>query len=384
MSEKIVQLSDRKSIEEEAGQWLIKLDGDKAPSAEDLDALREWAAQSPVHKEALGDLVSFWGKMNVLTELAVPLGHHEKPYRHFFLGLRDTVFDGGRLNGLGRAAVAAAILVVGIAIGFTTLLRPDPLVDSNGLYATAVGQQQNEILADGSVVQLNTNSQIRVDYSDVFRDIHLLSGEAYFTVAKIAERPFRVYAGNGRVQAVGTAFSVHMQGDVLNVTVTEGRVTLAARNHTRRIDERGDEPSRMGAQTPDSVATIANDYIQAIGTLNAGQRAIIDTQFDDASAGSIKIVDLMVSDDLPEIAKQLSWRNGLLTFSGDSLEDVVTEISRYTSVSIEISDPSVRAIKIGGQFPVGETEAMLDTLEASFGLRVTRLNPERVLLSAAE
>ena len=54
MSENIVQFSDRKFIEEQTGQWLIKLDGDEAPSAEELDSLREWLASSPVHRAALG------------------------------------------------------------------------------------------------------------------------------------------------------------------------------------------------------------------------------------------------------------------------------------------------------------------------------------------
>ena len=82
--------------------------------------------------------------------------------------------------------------------------------------------------------------------------------------------------------------------------------------------------------------------------------------------------------------KRLSWREGMLTFSGDPLEVVVEEISRYTTISIEFTDPAVKATRIGGRFPIGETDAMFDALEANFGLRVTRLSHDRVLLSAAE
>jgi len=66
------------------------------------------------------------------------------------------------------------------------------------------------------------------------------------------------------------------------------------------------------------------------------------------------------------------------------LEDVVNEISRYTTMSIEFSDPAVKATRIGGQFPIGETDAMFDALEANFQLRVTRLSDDRVLVSAIE
>ncbi len=79
MSENIVEFPDRKAIEEEAAAWLIKLDGDGAPSAAELTSLREWLERSPVHREQIGILADIWGKMNVLTELAVPLGHAEGP-----------------------------------------------------------------------------------------------------------------------------------------------------------------------------------------------------------------------------------------------------------------------------------------------------------------
>ena len=73
----------------------------------------------------------------------------------------------------------------------------------------------------------------------------------------------------------------------------------------------------------------------------------------------------------------------MLTFAGDPLVVVVDEISRYTTVSIEITDPVVRATRIGGRFPIGETDAMFDALEANFGLQVTRLSHDRVLVSSA-
>ena len=83
-----------------------------------------------------------------------------------------------------------------------------------------------------------------------------------------------------------------------------------------------------------------------------------------------------------DISKRLSWTEGVLIFSGEPLEDVVREISRYTTVSIEFSDPAVSAIRIGGRFPVGETETMFDSLETNFGLQVIRLDHNHVLVSA--
>ncbi len=376
MRENIVEFPDRKAIEEEAGAWLIKLDGDSAPSADDLASLREWLERSPAHRGQLGSLADFWGKMNVLTELAVPLGHPEgRANRSFVENLRHAIPK------IGRAGLATAVIIIGVGVATTFWLRPEPFLSSNGLYATAVGQQQPTTLADGSVVLLNTNSQIKVDYNNEFRNIRLLQGEAHFTVAKSVTRPFRVYAGNGRVQAVGTAFSVYLKDNTIDVTVTEGKVELASvsRPGTNRLPQQGTRPGTN--RSSGSNAIVVSGLVETLGTIKAGESATLQSFLDADTVSTINAID---SVDTLEMAKRLSWREGMLTFAGDPLEVVVAEISRYTTVSIEITDPVVRATRIGGRFPIGETDAMFDALEANFGLRVTRLSHDRVLVSVAE
>ncbi len=376
MRENIVEFPDRKAIEEEAGAWLIKLDGDSAPSAEELASLGEWLERSPVHREQLGSLADFWGKMNVLTELAVPLGHPERrANRSFVESLRHAIPQ------IGRAGFVTAVVVIGIGVAATFWLRPDPFLSSNGLYATAIGQQQSTTLADGSVVLLNTNSQINVNYNNEYRNIRLLQGEVHFTVAKGAARPFRVYAGNGRVQAVGTAFSVYLKDNTIDVTVTEGKVVLALVNRpgTSRMSQLG---TLLGTdQSSGSNAIVDSEFVETLGTIKAGESATLRSFLDADIVSTINAIETVAAQ---EMAKRLSWREGILTFAGDPLEDVVAEISRYTTVSIEITDPVVKAMRIGGRFPIGETDAMFDALEANFGLRVTRLSHDRVLVSVAE
>jgi len=373
MNENIVDFPDRKAVQEEAAAWLIKLDGDRAPSAEELASLREWLARSPVHREQLRSFSDFWGKMNVLTDLAVPLGRAERRSGRRIVG-------GTRIamSNFARVSLAAAVIVIGIAA--TLWLRQDPL-SSNDFYATAVGQQRSMTLTDGSIVILNTNTQIKVDYDHEYRNIRLLQGEAHFTVAKNPLRPFRVYAGNGRVQAVGTAFSVYLRDDSVDVTVTEGKVVLES------ISQAGVDLSPQPGNMPGSnqssgaIATVDDGIVEALGTLKAGESATFQNA---ANADVASIIDAIETVEAPEMAKRLSWREGILTFAGDPLVVVVDEISRYTTVSIEISDPVVRATRIGGRFPIGETDAMFDALEANFGLRVTRLSHDHVVVSAAE
>ena len=376
MRENIVEFPDRKAIEEEAAAWLIKLDGDRAPSAEELAALREWLERSPVHRQQLDKLADFWAKLNVLTELAVPLAHAEgRANRSLIASFRHAIPQ------FGRAGLATAVIVIGISVAATFWFRPDPSLSSNGFYATAVGQQQSTTLADGSVVLLNTNSQFKVDYNNEYRNIRLLQGEAHFTVAKNPARPFRVYAGNGRVQAVGTAFSVYLKDNAIDVTVTEGEVSLASFNRpsTNRLPRQGAAPGTD--QSSGSNAIVDIGIVDVLGIIKAGESATIRSAPDADTVSTINAIETV---EPQEMAKRLSWREGMLTFSGDPLEVVVEEISRYTTVSIEFSDPAVRAIRIGGRFPIGETDAMFAALEANFGLRVNRLSHDRVMVSATE
>ncbi len=375
MSENVVNFPSQRAVEEEAAAWLITLDGDRVPSVEELEALREWLDRSPEHRAQLSSLAGFWGKLNVLTELAVPLGHPQsqapgrvggpayRPMRHFL-----------------HAGLIAATLVIGLGLALVYKEQPDPIVNSNGLYATTVGQQQSTALADDSIVLLNTDTQIRVEFDENYRNIYFLQGEAHFTVAKDPERPFRVYVGERMVQAVGTAFSVYLKGSEVDVTVTEGQVALATvvgagdgrlPQQVRRIDAGG-----SGAVSP-----VDSPTIEQIGTVSAGESATLRKSEDVDAAGTLKTVESVEPQDM---ARRLSWREGMLVFNGDALEVVVDEISRYTTVSIEFSDPALRATRIGGQFPIGETDAMFDALEANFQLRITRLGDDRVLLSSIE
>jgi transmembrane sensor len=378
----IVEFPDRGRLAEEAAEWLIRLDADTPPTREDLKSLGEWLHRSPAHREELESLAALWGRMNILTELAVPLGKHNRPAAP----TRRETPGAPRQSSWRHTGLLAASVVAALALGFVLLARApatDPILAGNGLYATAVGQQKTTTLADGSEVILNTNSQIRVDHTNAHRQVHLLQGEALFTVAKNTERPFRVYAGNGRIEALGTAFSVYLNGEDVDVTVTEGRVSLASidRSRPKADGPSGSTPGRreMGGSSAD----LNDGLIEALGTLNAGQVATIRGSVAQSGSGSVGTLEIAQPMPPEKVAERLAWREGILMFSGDRLEDVVNELGRYTTVSIEIPDADIRNMRIGGRFPVGETDVMLATLGTSFNLRVTHLSHNRVVLSAA-
>lgn len=361
---KIVEFPDKNAIEEQAASWLVRMDADDPMTTVERRKLQEWLRRSPGHREELLRLARLWNQMNLLTELAVPLDAARSERQ-------------GGLMFLSRPAVwtsLAAILVTGIVVGMMLLAGSSSPNKTNGLYATAVGQQMPISLQDGSVVLLNTDSQVRVAYSEQFRDVVLLQGEAHFTVAPNTTREFRVTAGHGRIRAVGTAFSVYLRDDSIDVTVTEGTVSLAA---VRSQAEPVNDGSAIAA------LPLPQTTIRELGTLSAGEVATISSRTNDQFE-TIDVLDNVTSIAQPSMSRRLSWTEGVLYFSGEPLDEVVREISRYTTVNIEFADDEVSAIRIGGRFPVGETDAMLETLENTFGLHVERLSDRHVLVSAGE
>ncbi len=387
---KITPIIDRRSIENEAAEWIVKLDSETPLSDPDRQALTEWLSRSPVHRQELNDLNAFWSN-NILTELLVPSGKHRRQSKPGLFSYSSSLAR--QLWGFNPFIAAATLCVLGIAIALTILALPEPLEKTNGIYVTALGQQKTVSLADGSVVQLNTNSQIEVAYGKQYRNIRLLQGEVHFEVSKKPELPFRVYAGTGRVQAVGTAFTVYLRDKAVNVLVTEGRVALASLGRPDMVNRESSPIDGNKPSTPETMAsnnvgggTVIDAYTNSrprnIGVLNANQS--ITLSMIDNSYGVQKEMQEAVEIIKPdELARRQSWRDGMLVFSGETLEQAVAEISRYTTISIEIVGQEVQEIPIGGRFKVGEIDDMFNALESNFGLQVDRLGYNRVRLSLA-
>ena len=398
----IVDFPDREVIEDEAVAWLIRLDGDAPLSVKEERSFEQWLARSPAHRDALKSLNTFWANCNQLAKVVEAPSAVTLRRKHIFAQLLtylwpDTGFRGSAMASVMMAFALGAVFWLGLPGGIT---------DSNGVYLTAVGQQKTITLSDDSRIQLNTNSQVLVDYSEGFRNIRLLQGEAHFDVAKDPSKPFRVYAGSGRVQAVGTAFNVYLQDDKLDVFVSEGRVALGSflpraessppaespPASTPKTQARMAEPAEAAhSHSPNpSPDLYAKSEVNGLGTLAAGQGAVLKKVLSELPgtggkaptlSARVELVPTPVDPTQQEHAR-LAWRRGLLIFSGETLEAAIQEVSRYTSVEIEIVDPALRTLEIGGQIRVTDTESMFKALEANFGLKIKRLSYNRVQVVA--
>jgi transmembrane sensor len=205
-------------------------------------------------------------------------------------------------------------------------------------YSTPVGGLASVPMADGSNITLNTDSVIRVALTAKERRVQLEQGEAFFDVAKDSQRPFIVRAGDKRITAVGTKFSVQHLDEDVRVLVTEGKV-------------------RVEDETSAPVLIAAGDVARAAGSGVVVQRA-----------------------PPPQLEAFLSWRAGYLRFHETVLADAVSEINRYNTRKIFVDDPRLAAIRISGTFRPTQYEAFVRVLQDGFAIEA-RTEGERITLS---
>jgi len=352
----VVPFDDYSSIQAQAREWLIRLDRDDSPSDQELQQLHAWASQSPAHEAELKRISAFWQDANILNELSTPV--YDQAGGSWLQRLQTWLVP-QQLLGKARPMAYAASACLALLMVF--MMLPQPSDATNGLYASALGEVEEHRLVDGSTMHLNTDSQVQIEYSDGLRKIRLLKGEAHFEVAPDQQWPFEVYAAQGRVKALGTAFSVRLDSDSIEVIVSHGRVELASAVKQQQHHQNASPPA-----------------IETITSLSLGQSARFkSTAIDNQAEPQLQQVAQLPTQ---ELERQLSWRTGYLVFAGDRLDKVVSEINRYTPLTIEIGDPSLQALKVGGRFKVGEVDAMFEVLETSFGIQVSRIDNQRIQL----
>ncbi len=313
-------------------------------SDEDVKNIGSWQQRDEVYQK------HFVGTTHLLDELDVLCGdsivdkwvedtRHLDAQKHWY---QSAVF------GRSLSAIAALLLIV---VGIYYLVPKEETASDNSYrYVTRVGEQKRIDLPDGSVVNINTNTKLLVSYTPEARNLQLLSGEAYFDVAKDVERPFRVTSGKQVVTVLGTQFNLREWPGKLELSVTEGVVSLA----------------RAGS-----------DSFAHPGPLPASDSETVQLKTDEAyriSAGTVVKVDTlggqMLAQADPELSRKLSWRNGVLRFEASPLSLVVEELNRYSAKPIVIIDSDISNLKIYSTFGVNRIDRALLGIEFSLPIRI--------------
>ena len=369
---KILTFPDTAAIELEAAAWVARFDAGDV-SARDLAAFQEWLNRSALHRESIGEYGNLWSEFDTLRTLINTGEAGPKT------GARDNPPAMLKRARPWLAACAAAVIAVagGMAflhprpLGFArsenhaarhvarmALVRPKSLALAKSelrppaalFYETPVGGHSKITLADGSSVILNTNSRLDLDFSGNRRDVHLVRGEAYFEVVHDKTRPFTVYASNYVVRDIGTAFDVHLsKTGLVEVGVTKGSVEVT--------------PAKGG---PVSGAD------KGLGVLIAGQNIVLGQK--------VERPEIMSSADM---GRELAWRQGQLIYTGQPLGEVLADISRYSNIKIEVADPALENLPVGGAFRTDQIEAIFTALENNFGLHAEWIDPQHVRFTSS-
>ena len=380
-------------VMDEAYAWVLKFNSDTPASTDDIAAMRQWVSRSPAHRRALKEVEEFWCEAELLSGLAVPVQKEQRGgLRSFFSGLVGVFSLSGGAGSASWSKPAAFASLAFLSLAITLVWQLSPAFNSvgNGVYRTAVGEQIILPLRDGSQVLLDTSSELRIAYEEGVRVIHLAQGKAHFDVAKDPDRPFEVYARDGLVRAVGTAFSVYLAEENIEVLVDEGKVDLArlleakteklnpdsVRAEQRSFENNNAAPGQRKAQKP-----------VAVNAMQVASQSVADEVFLSLEVGQAASFDkkqqVLIQLSQKELQNAQAWRDGTLVFVRDPLSDVVYEVSRYTDITIEITDPKLRGLVMGGRFKAGDLEALLEVLEIGFGVKVVYLNERHVRLSLA-
>jgi len=224
-----------------------------------------------------------------------------------------------------------------------------------GVYTTDVGEQRSITLDDGTAVELNALSRLRVRFNGQRRAVELLSGQALFRVAKDPTRPFVVTSGDTRVRAVGTSFDIYRKRSGTVVTVVEGRVAVAggfAQSH-----------SEAAAGRPE----IDNSNNEVL--LQAGEQFTV-------SALAVTPAANPPRPRRADVAVVTAWLQKKLVFEGVPLREVVEEFNRYSRQRIVIRDPSLYDFHVSGVFSSTDSARMLDVLRHRFGVKLNQSGDE--------
>jgi len=231
-------------------------------------------------------------------------------------------------------------LIAGLAALVAVLVVGQMLTTGAHVYRTNVGEQHLLRLVDGTSVNLNTDTELKVSYRKDARIVRLIHGEAFFHVAKDRTRPFLVHAAGGTVRALGTQFNVRTQDDAVTVAVIEGRVRVVA-------------PAALGRGS--DAQGIAYHTVLLPG--------------DVASYGpAIKVKKRPIA----ELRRLTSWQVGRIEFNDTPLIQAVAEINRYFATPIVIEDARIAEMRMTGVFRTGDLQAAVFAIEKFTGTMAVR------------
>ncbi|MCR6650038.1 MAG: FecR domain-containing protein [Cellvibrionaceae bacterium] len=347
-------------ILEQSSLWIAKLS--RGLTSEETAQLQGWLRDQQC-RDVLFKMAKIWDQMDALQGLtdvfplpekitSNPALNSNESKNSALAAKKSSLYNRSCVSTYALpTAVAAMVMVIVASVFFLGTHKPD--ITFSQTYATTKGQTSSIYLNDGSNLILNTNGRVHVRYSNQERLLQLERGELSIHVAHDASRPLSVITSQSVVQAVGTAFNVNLRDNQeVEVIVTDGVVRVKERSPS-------DEGRPVG-RLPEAAMTVTK-----------GEKVTLNRRKETA----VKLDDA-------DLAVALGWRQGNLIFRGETLEEALTEVSRYTHVRFEIADDDIRKKQIAGRFKIGDIQGLLSVLDKNFQIRAEWTGDNKIVLSA--
>lgn len=296
---------------EQAAEWFAVLACEPV-STRQRKAWQQWLASNPAHQDA-------WQRVQQISAQ-----FHALPAAQ-----RGPARKALRTNGRTRRQVLTSLLLLGGGAVLGLAVSRKPMQAWVADERSSTGEIKQLRLADGGQLWLNSNSSLDIDYSQQQRLLRLLQGELLLDSAPDIQQPARplcVDTVDGRLQALGTRFSVRKQPNSTLLNVFEGRVRITCAQGASKV-------------------------------VNAGEQAWFDQQ----QIGSITHASPARS----------AWQRGMLLADDRALGDFISELAEHVPGYFAV-DPRIADLHLVGAFPLHDPERIYAALEASLPIRVNR------------
>jgi transmembrane sensor len=289
------------------------------------DAALRWQQQSPAHRAAWTEAEHVWRLSGKLPEV----------------GAGNSALDTDRFAGrrmLSRRRVIAG-LGVAAATGVVAIAGPDILRRVTAHYATSTAEIRRFDLSDGSVATLGPDSAMRFSISETVRQAELISGMAYFDIAR-GPAPFAASCGALAVTTASSAFDLSYDATLRSVGADQGQITISVPRGTRRVEL----------------------------ILDAGEWLSFDERDRTTASGQ------------RDAAYRAAWRHNVIVAERDPINAVVAKVARWHRGTIMIA-PGFGERRISGIFDLRDPVVALEAIVAPFDGKVHRLTPWFIVLA---
>ncbi len=308
----------------QAREWLVRLHAGDL-SAETREGFEAWIAQSTAHRTAFREAEQIWRDFDYVARKADLTAAEPSIFERAMAWLQAAFARPAYAFGGAAATIAMFALV---AINATNLRAPDQIALTPD-FATAIAEIREITLEDGTIVTLGAKSEIAAAFSGDARRVTLLTGEAFFDVAKDASRPFYVAADDTVVRVVGTKFDVKRSAGQVHVAVLEGVVEVMK----------------------DEALTSTADSQAQKQVLTAGLQVSVERRQSVPTASPLENIE------------PGAWRDGRLAYDNVRLKVIVDDVNRYAERPLRIASSDLEDLRLTTAFRTSEIPQMLEVLE---------------------